>query len=277
MTTQSLADGPAGQALLARERGQDAHRWLAALVAEPVMAHPEEASLFEGAPAVAFALVPTAQHRALTVLGDHVEKITSSKLDAAYQRMGRGELADKREFDLIGGLTGLGAYLLRCGTADELLREVLRYLVGLTRTHPDGRPGWWACRSWPGLADGARQPGHGPRHRRAADAALARSAPRHRRVRADRGHRPDLPVARPLALRCATAGVVARGHQPGRPRPRRRAPTRPVAAELVLRHSRHRPRATSRRPRTRRPRPATVRREHPGLVPARRAAARPAR
>ncbi|GAA1937612.1 lanthionine synthetase C family protein [Amycolatopsis minnesotensis] len=160
MTAQSLADGPAGQALLALERGQDAHRWLAALVAEPVMAYPEEASLFEGAPAVAFTLVATDQRRALSVLDDHVEKITRSRLEAAYQRMGRGELADKREFDLIGGLTGLGAYLLRRGTADDLLREVLRYLVRLTQPHPDRRPGWWACHGPTGPGP-AWQTGHG--------------------------------------------------------------------------------------------------------------------
>lgn len=160
MTTQSLADGPAGQALLTLERGHDARRWLAALVAEPVMAHPEEASLFEGAPAVAFALAATDQTRAMTVLDEHVEKITWARLDAAYQRMARGELAVKSEFDLIGGLTGLGAYLLRRGAADDLLREVLRYLVCLTQPLPGGRPGWWAAHGPSGTGP-AWQDGHG--------------------------------------------------------------------------------------------------------------------
>ncbi|MTD57150.1 hypothetical protein GKO32_24685 [Amycolatopsis sp. RM579] len=155
-----MANGPAGQALLALERGQDARHWLANLVAEPVLAHPEEASLFDGAPAVAFTLAATDQHRALAALDEHVEKITRCRLETAYQRMARGELADKREFDLIGGLTGLGAYLLRRGANDELLREVLRYLVCLTQPHQDGHPGWWAT-DGPTGAGPAWQNGHG--------------------------------------------------------------------------------------------------------------------
>ncbi|MCG3755841.1 lanthionine synthetase C family protein [Amycolatopsis sp. Poz14] len=152
MTAQFLADGPSGQALLAIERGQDARAWLTELTTDPVLAHPDEASLFEGAPAVAFTLAATQHQRPLAVLDQHVERITWARLEAAYCRMRAGELAQKREFDLISGLTGLGTYLLRRGNANELLREVVRYLVRLSLPRPDGLPGWWA-------ADGPTGPG----------------------------------------------------------------------------------------------------------------------
>lgn len=48
------------------------------------------------------------------------------------------------EFDLINGLTGLGAHLLRRDPNGDLIRQVLEYLVRLTE--PLGaadRPGWW--------------------------------------------------------------------------------------------------------------------------------------
>src|SRR5947208_2135404 len=115
MNAQFLADGPAGQALLAIERGQDARAWLTELTTDPVLAHPDEASLFEGAPAVAFTLAATHHQRPLAVLDQHVERITWARLEAAYWRMRADELAQKREFDLISGLTGLGTYLLRRG------------------------------------------------------------------------------------------------------------------------------------------------------------------
>ncbi len=124
------------------------------------MAHPEEASLFEGAPAIAFTLAATGQRRALAVLDEHVEKITRSRLETAHQRMARGELADKREFDLIGGLTGLGVYLLHRSTTDDALCEALRYLVCLTQPHPDGQPGWWAAHGPTGSGPAWRD-GHG--------------------------------------------------------------------------------------------------------------------
>ncbi|MGH3930129.1 MAG: lanthionine synthetase C family protein [Pseudonocardiaceae bacterium] len=154
-TAQSLAGGAAGGALLALERGENARPWLAAMVAEPVMAHPDEANLFEGAPAVAFTLTATGRPRALATLDEHVESITRTRLNAAHRRADRGELSAKREFDLIAGLTGLGAYLLHRHSEDELLRNVLVYLVRLTEPRRDGLPGWWAL-------DGPTGPGPGP-------------------------------------------------------------------------------------------------------------------
>lgn len=141
---QSLADGAAGTALLHLELGEDARQWLTAMVADPVMAHPDEATLFDGAPAVAFTLAATPHRRALATLDEQVDAITRARLDAAHHRIDRGELPAKREFDLIAGLTGFGAYLLRRHGDGELLRDVLGYLVRLTEPQPDGLPGWWA-------------------------------------------------------------------------------------------------------------------------------------
>jgi phage gp46-like protein len=141
---QSLADGAAGTALLHLERGEDARQWLTAMVADPVLAHPDEATLFAGAPAVAFTLAATAHRRALATLDEQVDAITRARLDAAYRRIDSGESPAKREFDLIAGLTGLGAYQLRRHGGGELVRDVLAYLVRLTQPRPDGLPGWWA-------------------------------------------------------------------------------------------------------------------------------------
>jgi hypothetical protein len=139
-----LADGAAGTALLHLELGDDGREWLTAMVADPVMAHPDQATLFDGAPAVAFTLAATNHRRALTTLDGHVDAIICARLDAAHRRIDRGELPAKREFDLIAGVTGFGAYLLRRHGGGALLRDVLAYLVRLTEPRPDGLPGWWA-------------------------------------------------------------------------------------------------------------------------------------
>ena len=129
--TQSLADGVPGTALLHLELGEDARKWLTEMISEPVLAHPDQATLFDGAPAVAFTLAATTHRRVLTTLDGHVQAITRARLDAAYRRIDSGELPVKREFDLISGLTGLGAYLLRVhgGAGGTPLSEVLAYLV----------------------------------------------------------------------------------------------------------------------------------------------------
>ena len=151
---QSLGDGPAATALLRLEHGQDPREALTTMLASPILAHPDQVGLFDGAPAAAFTLAATGYHGVFAVLDRHVQAITRARLATAHARIDVGELPVKREFDLISGLGGLAAYLLRRDThpgtdpADArggLLGEVLAYLVALTRTRPDGLPGWWAA------------------------------------------------------------------------------------------------------------------------------------
>ncbi|WP_017975668.1 lanthionine synthetase C family protein [Actinopolyspora halophila] len=157
---QSLADGPAGTVLLERERGTCCPDGIRTMLSTPVRAHPEQATLFEGAPAVAFALAANGPSRALTTLDGHIETITRSRLDAAHCRIDHGELPDKGEYDLMAGLTGLGTYLLRRHGPGPLLRDVLTYLVRLTEPRPDGLPGWWAAHG-PTGAERGWDGGHG--------------------------------------------------------------------------------------------------------------------
>lgn len=152
MRTQSLAEGVPGAVLLAVERDEDARPWLARMLSEPVMVHADDVGLFEGAPAVAFALGAAGNLRTQAALDDHVRAITRRRLEAAHQRIDRGDLCVKHEYDLISGLTGLGVYLLQYGSDPALLSQILAYLVRLTDPHPDGLPGWWAL-------DGPRGPG----------------------------------------------------------------------------------------------------------------------
>lgn len=107
-----------------------------AMMASPVTAS-ASASLFYGAPAVAFVLHTTA-HPAyaamLATLDGHVNDLTAMKLAAAYERMDRGELTRPSEYDLISGLAGLGVYhLVRHGSAGPgMTSAVLDYLVALS-------------------------------------------------------------------------------------------------------------------------------------------------
>jgi len=149
---QSLADGAAGTALLHLESGEDGEDWLRLMLRHEVWAHPHDTSLFQGAPAVAFVLAATDLHAPLAVLDAEIDAIVGDRLSAAHQRMNSGALPEKREYDLITGLTGLGAYLLRRYNGGDLLRDVLTYVVRLTLPRHDGLPGWWA-------ADGPTGPG----------------------------------------------------------------------------------------------------------------------
>jgi lantibiotic biosynthesis protein len=157
---QSLADGAPGVALLhiARARvgiagWEPVHRLARAMTSKPVHAHPETTNLFQGAPAVAYAL-HTAEHSAyrtaLATLDHNINSLIRRRLHAAHCRIDAGHLAKAREYDLINGLTGLGAYLLHRHGDHELLREIHAYLVRLTKPiHVEGRelPGWWAVGS----------------------------------------------------------------------------------------------------------------------------------
>lgn len=160
MRPQSLADGIPGLVLLAAERDESPGPWLARMLSEPAIVHPDDASLFEGAPAVALALSVTGESGTLTSLDTHIATLTKRRLEAAAQRQHRGDPPHKSEFDLISGLTGLGVYLLHRGQDRQLLHAVLTYLVDLTRTCSNGRPGWWATEG-PTGPDPAWREGHG--------------------------------------------------------------------------------------------------------------------
>jgi hypothetical protein len=136
---------------------ETAHRWAAAMVRHPVLAHPDACGLNRGAPAVAFALAAANQPGyapTLTVLDRHITTLTRHRLDRAHARIDARQLPALREYDLIRGLTGIGAYLLhRERGSDEpnhgdLLRDVLAYLVRLTEPiihDRRPRPGWWSA------------------------------------------------------------------------------------------------------------------------------------
>ncbi|MGC9671417.1 lanthionine synthetase C family protein [Planosporangium sp. 12N6] len=142
---QSLADGAAGVALLHMETGN----WSAAFEAlrratAGGVSVAGGASLFYGAPALAFVLAATDQPglaRAKATTAEGTATVTRQRLDAAHRRIDRDEQPHFAEYDLIRGLTGLGVALRRLGY-HHLLRQVLDYLVRLTE--PRGSlPGWW--------------------------------------------------------------------------------------------------------------------------------------
>jgi Lanthionine synthetase C-like protein len=140
-----------------------AHAWAVTMVAQPVTGDPNIAGLHRGAPAVAFALHAAGQlgySPVLSVLDGHITDLVHHRLRLAQQRIDTGRLPALREYDLISGLTGVGAYLLHRGNTD-LLKPVLAYLVRLTEPVPiDGStvPGWWTANApndrpaqqWPG-------------------------------------------------------------------------------------------------------------------------------
>ncbi|WP_113704725.1 lanthionine synthetase C family protein [Nonomuraea lactucae] len=145
--TQALAEGALGRALLHIERGN-----LAAarpLLAEAVVggvSTGSNASLFHGAPALEFVLGRAGYaDRTVQAAVDHV---VAARLAAARRRRESARLPMLAEFDLIRGLTGLGALLLtRAGSPPPLLQEVLAHLVTLAvPAETDARvlPGWWS-------------------------------------------------------------------------------------------------------------------------------------
>ncbi|MFT7841129.1 lanthionine synthetase C family protein [Saccharothrix sp. BKS2] len=169
---QSLASGAAGIALLhiadaraGRTQWPEVHRRITVMTHDPVTAD-TTAGLFHGAPAVAFVLRHAAHPAYATALGTldrHISDLVARRLAVAHQRIDQGLPPRLGEFDLINGLTGIGAYLLlRRGGREGPVREVLAYLVRLA-TEPvfiDGRqlPGWCTLNApndrpspqWPG-------------------------------------------------------------------------------------------------------------------------------
>lgn len=159
---QSLSGGAAGIALRHIEAARTgAGTWdlanaaLRQAVAEGVSIA-DWASLYHGAPALSFVLHAAPDRRGLAEATATVDagtaSVTRARLDSAHARIDRHTRPSLSEYDLIGGLTGLGVALRRNGHHD-LLRDVLTYLVRLTEPI-NGLPGWW-CPTGPHR----RQPG----------------------------------------------------------------------------------------------------------------------
>ncbi|WP_220183310.1 lanthionine synthetase C family protein [Sphaerisporangium album] len=154
---QSLAYGATGIALLHIERARagcaswrHVHDWLACAAGGEILTG-SDSHLFYGAPALGFAMnaasdLPGHYARARDELHRHIATTTRRRLDRAHARMDHGRLATLAEFDVIRGLAGIGAYLLRHEPHGELIRAVISYLVRLTEPVKDGGellPGWW--------------------------------------------------------------------------------------------------------------------------------------
>ncbi|MGW1032300.1 lanthionine synthetase C family protein [Streptomyces antibioticus] len=167
---RGLAGTALHQAVLAQNSGRwdSVHTTVRTLVGRPATVHPAGASLYRGAPAVAYVL-HTAGHPAYrSALGDLdsvLAVLVRTRLADAHHRMEAGRPPRMQEYDLISGLTGLGALLLSRGTHPGLLDDVLRYLVRLLRQpimfHGEEVPGWWTSDSPSGRPDAAWPTGHG--------------------------------------------------------------------------------------------------------------------
>ncbi|MFI0791592.1 lanthionine synthetase C family protein [Micromonospora rubida] len=170
---QSLSRGAAGVALLHGVRAQTGHggwepvhTWLRRATADTLNSG-SGAGLWFGAPAVTHALtmaMPHARPAALDALDHALDDLVERRLAAAAARLAARARPSLSEFDLVRGLTGLGAHLLRRAPHGPLLRRVLAYLVRLTEpVHADdaaGRlaPGWWSAD--PADREGSEQGGH---------------------------------------------------------------------------------------------------------------------
>jgi hypothetical protein len=166
----SLAKGTVGIALLHIERahagigGWDVvHTWLKAAASADVSAA-DDACLYNGAPALAFVLQAASADgsgryvRVLEALDNAIDGLAQRRVDDAVARIVRGELAGLAEYDLINGLSGIGAHLLRRAPRSATFGRLLSYLVRLTQPmRIDGQllPGWWT--------------GHDPYFRHSAD------------------------------------------------------------------------------------------------------------
>jgi hypothetical protein len=85
------------------------------------------------------------------------------RLDAAHRRLDAGRLPELAEFDVIRGLTGYGAYLLRRDPSSRDVRAVLGYCVRLAEpVSHDGEtlPGWWTATGPSGRSDERFPGGH---------------------------------------------------------------------------------------------------------------------
>jgi hypothetical protein len=143
--TQALSEGSLGVALLHIERGDlAAAQPLLAQAAAAGISAGANASLFHGAPALEFVL--RCGGRTDDRVQAAVDRIVVARVAAARRRRESGCLPRLAEFDLIRGLTGLGALLLTRAGSAGLTGDVLSCLVALA--HPVGDdgdlPGWWS-------------------------------------------------------------------------------------------------------------------------------------
>ncbi|MDX2822301.1 lanthionine synthetase C family protein [Streptomyces ipomoeae] len=173
---QSLSKGAAGVALLHIERAhsgegswQTAHSWVTATARDGVSVG-DDANLLFGAPALAFVLHAAGADGtvrygpARTGVDTSVTALTHRRVDLAHARIDRGELPAFAEYDLLHGLTGLGAHLLQHAAANDALQRVLTYLVRLTkplRVDDETLPGWWVFHDPQVKQSDAFRGGHG--------------------------------------------------------------------------------------------------------------------
>ncbi|MDV6291298.1 lanthionine synthetase C family protein [Streptomyces sp. UP1A-1] len=155
--------------IFARSSGRwvEAHAAARAVTARPLTGHPTQASLYRGVPALAYAL-HLADHpayaRTRAELAAETIAIVADRVDTGLRRMDSGRPPRMAEYDLISGLTGLGAFLLR-SERGRALERVLHYLVRLL-TEPvtvagHQVPGWWAADSPSGTTEhGTFSTGH---------------------------------------------------------------------------------------------------------------------
>lgn len=168
---QSLSKGATGVAMLHIEHApchdgdwRTVHEWTRYACDCPIAAGPDT-TLYFGAPALAFALHPAAEQghyrQLLAALDTKVAAVTRQRLDDAHRRIDQSKYPALAEFDLINGLTGLGAHLLRRDPHGRLTRDVLTYLVRLTHPLGDSElPGWWTDQAPTGRRSSSHPGGH---------------------------------------------------------------------------------------------------------------------
>nr|WSX47593.1 lanthionine synthetase C family protein [Streptomyces sp. NBC_00974]WSX54263.1 lanthionine synthetase C family protein [Streptomyces sp. NBC_00974] len=155
---QSLVAGAAGIALWHIERAltgsgtwETVTAWLTAATRADVSAA-DTACLSYGAPGLALVLHAAGAdgrdryRQARDRLDAATAALAHRRVEAAHARIRRGELPAFAEYDLLHGLTGIGAHLLHHNPGSDALAVILGYLVALTRPLTmDGEtlPGWW--------------------------------------------------------------------------------------------------------------------------------------
>ncbi|MGH4019183.1 MAG: lanthionine synthetase C family protein [Pseudonocardiaceae bacterium] len=170
---QSLARGAAGIALLHIECAhagtgswETAHSWVQVATREEISAA-DTAGLYFGVPAISFVLHAAgadgiARYGAvLAGIDAHVSALAHRRIDLARRRVDRGQRPAFAEYDLLHGLTGIGAHLLAHAPGDDALGRILAYLVRLTEPlRVDGLtlPGWWTAHD-PNVTTSAGFPG----------------------------------------------------------------------------------------------------------------------